>query len=199
MTDFRPSTALLASLLLSFAAASASGASLLEIYQQAVQSDPLIHEAEARRLATLEASPQARGLLFPQITGNASFQTSDSDGTQLFQDTVSGLVSTPFTGESDVLRWDISIRQTVFRWDQIVGLQQAGKRVAQAEADYEAAQQDLIIRVATRYFDVLAAEDVLDVHSRGSPGDRPPARAGATTVRSWVDCDHRCAGIAGRL
>ena len=49
----------------------------------------------------------------------------------------------------------------MFRWDQWVNLKQAEKRVAQAEADYEAAQQDLIIRVATRYFDVLAAEDVL--------------------------------------
>ena len=29
----------------------ATAASLLEVYQQAVQSDPLIHEAEARRLA----------------------------------------------------------------------------------------------------------------------------------------------------
>ena len=38
-------------------------ASLLEIYQQALQSDPRIHEAEARRLAALEAEPQARGLM----------------------------------------------------------------------------------------------------------------------------------------
>ena len=37
----------------------ASAASLLEIYQQALQSDPLIHEAEARRMATLEAMPLA--------------------------------------------------------------------------------------------------------------------------------------------
>ena len=29
--------------------------SLLEVYQQALQSDPRIHEAEARRLAALEA------------------------------------------------------------------------------------------------------------------------------------------------
>lgn len=139
----------------------AHGASLLEIYQQALQSDPLIHEAEARRQATLEAAPQARGLLFPQIEANAGYQKSDSDGTQLFQDTVAGLTSTPFVGDSTDITWDVSLRQTIFRWDQIVGLQQAGKRVAQAEADYEAAQQDLIIRVATRYFDVLAAEDVL--------------------------------------
>ena len=42
-------------------------ATLLEIYQQALQSDPRIHEAEARRLAALEAEPQARGVLLPQI------------------------------------------------------------------------------------------------------------------------------------
>ncbi len=139
----------------------AQAASLLEIYQQALQSDPLIHEAESRRLAAMEANPQARGLLFPQINGSASLQTSDSNGNQLFQDTVVGLVSVPFEGESDNTNWDLSLRQSVFRWDQVVGLQQANKRVAQAEADYEAAQQDLIIRVATRYFDVLAAEDIL--------------------------------------
>ena len=34
---------------------------LLEVYQAAVRSDPLIREAEARRMAALEAKPQARG------------------------------------------------------------------------------------------------------------------------------------------
>ena len=43
-----------------FAMSSAANAdSLLEVYQQALQSDPQIHEAEARRLAALEAKPQA--------------------------------------------------------------------------------------------------------------------------------------------
>ena len=32
----------------------AQSASLLEVYQRALQSDPLIHEAESRRLASLE-------------------------------------------------------------------------------------------------------------------------------------------------
>lgn len=139
----------------------ALAASLLEIYQQALQSDPLIHEAEARRLAAMEASPQARGVLFPQANANASFQSTESDGSQLFQDTSVGLLTVPFEGESDNTNWEVALRQSIFRWDQVVTLQQAGKRVAQAEADYEAAQQDLIIRVTTRYFDVLAAEDVL--------------------------------------
>ena len=140
----------------------ANADSLLEVYQQALQSDPLIHEAEARRLAAEEASPQAKSLLWPQIDANAGWSTSESEGSQLIFNQLTGqLEPTPFESETDRLNWDIGLRQTLFRWDQFVGVRQAGKRVAQAEADFEAAQQDLIIRVATRYFDVLAAEDVL--------------------------------------
>jgi outer membrane protein len=138
----------------------AQAASLLEVYQQALQSDPLIHEADARRLAAAEAAPQARGLLFPQLVANASYSTAESEGTQLVLD--QNAVTRPsFSSELDSNTWDIGLRQSVFRWDQIVGLKQANKLVARAEADYEAAQQDLMIRVATRYFEVLGAEDVL--------------------------------------
>ncbi len=52
-----------------------NAASLLEVYQQALQSDPLIHEAEARRLAALEALPQARGALFPQLNASGSWES----------------------------------------------------------------------------------------------------------------------------
>ena len=141
--------------------ASAFAESLLEIYQQALQSDPLIHEADARRLAASEAEPQARSALFPQIEANAGYRSNSSAGNQLIVDTASGVTRVPFESDTDNETWDIGLRQTVFRWDQVVGLKQAGKVVAQAEADYEAAQQDLMIRVATRYFEVLGAEDVL--------------------------------------
>ena len=141
-----------------------NAASLLEVYQQALQSDPLIHEAEARRLAALEAQPQARGALFPQINASGSWDSSSGDGSNLVFDT--NLVPprfrpAPLESDSDTTRWNVELRQTIFRWDQIVSLKQAGKIVAKAEADREAAQQDLIIRVAARYFDVLGAEDRL--------------------------------------
>ena len=41
-------------------------------------------------------------------------------------------------------------------------LRRASKEVAQAEADYQTAQQDLVLRVGQRYFDVLAAENLLN-------------------------------------
>ena len=53
---------------------------LLEVYLDAVRSDPLVREAEARRDAALEAKPQARGALLPQINADGQYATRDSDG-----------------------------------------------------------------------------------------------------------------------
>lgn len=140
--------------------------SLLEIYQQALQSDPRIHEAESRRLAALEAEPQARGVLFPQIDFDAGWDKTDSTGNSIFEDSTGLPVSLNTETDAETTRWSFALRQTIFRWDQIVGLRRADKIVARAEADREAAQQDLVIRVGQAYFNVLAAEDRLtSVHA----------------------------------
>ncbi len=141
--------------------AQSNASSLLEVYQQALQSDPLIHEAEARRLAALEAQPQARSALFPQIDASGSWSKTNDDGTEIFTDPMGTPFPTASISELETTQWGVQLRQTVFRWDQIINLKQAGKIVARAEADREAAQQDLIVRVATRYFEVLGAEDRL--------------------------------------
>jgi outer membrane protein len=154
-----------------------SAATLLEVYQQALQSDPRIHEAEARRLAALEAKPQARSVLLPQIDFSAGWTKSERDGTstspQEARDPVTGerlgeIVFVPFDSRSkdETTTWDFTLRQTLFRWDQIVNLRRADKTVARAEADREAAQQDLIVRVTEAYFNVLGAEDrLLAIHA----------------------------------
>jgi outer membrane protein len=149
-------------------------ASLLEVYQQALQSDPRIHEAEARRLAALEAEPQARGVLLPQIgfAGDWTRFNSSGSGVQnvvvddpLDPNVPPAQIVVPYSFSSETrdetTRWQFNLRQTLFRWDQIVGLRRADSLVAKAEADREAAQQDLVIRVGQTYFDVLAAEDRL--------------------------------------
>jgi len=141
----------------------AHSASLLEIYQQALQGDPQIHEAEARRMAALEAKPQARGVYLPQLSFGGSYSSSEQSGPQLVVfPPPQGAQTVTITSESDTMQWGFSLRQTVFRWDQIVSMRRADKTIARAEAVREAAQQDLIVRVAQRYFDVLAAEDRLN-------------------------------------
>lgn len=136
----------------------AQAASLLEIYQQALQSDPQIHEAEARRLAALESKPQARSVLLPQLSASGEWSRVEPSGSS-FEPSTGGTIS--FDQSTDTSFWRIEMRQTLFRWDQVVNLRQADKEVARAEAVREAAQQDLIVRVAERYFGVLAAEDRL--------------------------------------
>ena len=134
---------------------SAMAASLLEVYQQALQSDPRIHEAEARRLAALEAEPQARGVYLPQITASGSWTKSNTEGNGIINQFVelpppgSGdfeVVPIPFQSETrdETTRWSFDLSQTLFRWDRIVNMRRADKIVARAEADREAAQQDLI-------------------------------------------------------
>jgi len=135
--------------------------SLLEIYQQALQGDPQVHEAEARRLAALEAKPQARGVLLPQVSFGGDYTTSEFDGTSIEIDSDGSIGNLTSASKSDATRWQFTLRQSLFRWDQIVNLRRADKVVTRAEAVREAAQQDLIVRVAQRYFDVLAAEDRL--------------------------------------
>ncbi len=136
----------------------AQAESLLEIYQQALQSDPQIHEAEARHLAALEAKPQARGVMLPQINATGDWNETDVSGSSF--SFINGETTT-FDQSATNTIWGVSLRQSLFRWDQIVNLKRADKTVTRAEAVREAAQQDLIVRVAQRYFDVLAAEDRL--------------------------------------
>ncbi|MFQ5634946.1 MAG: TolC family outer membrane protein [Gammaproteobacteria bacterium] len=158
MNAFRVTTSLAACIVL----VSAAGAeNLVDIYQMALQSDPSIHEAEATRSATLQSRPQARGLLLPQIDANASWVESWSEGSR--NTTFGGAnVRTFFDTRQDGWRWNVQLSQSLFRWDQWIALRKSSKQVAQAEADYLAAGQDLMLRVAQRYFDVLAAQDTLE-------------------------------------
>lgn len=87
--------------------------------------------------------------------------TYTQDGSSLEVDTTGAVAVLPFEFDYNTKQWQLALRQTIFRWDQFIGMKQADKIVARADVVYEAAQQDLMIRVVQRYFDVLAAEDRL--------------------------------------
>src|SRR5690606_27990771 len=52
--------------------------------------------------------------------------------------------------------------QTIFNWSRVKEISRASADVARAEAEFTAAQQNLIVRVAERYFNLLAAQDSLE-------------------------------------
>jgi len=158
-----PTIALLACLM--GTASVAQAADLAEVYQRALQNDPLIREAEATRLATGESKPQARSVLLPQLSAGADYEWAKADGSSRQLITVPpnppDYLPVPFESDGDTTSWNVTLRQSVFQWENWVALKRADREVAQAEIDYQAAQQDLILRTAERYFNVLAAKDTL--------------------------------------
>jgi len=151
-------------------AASAPAADLIDVYQRALQNDPQIREADANRLASRESKPQAIANLLPQLNASGSYSRFNQNSSRttlinsLPSDPLSPLVPRALTSDADInaRQYQIDLRQTIFRWDQWSLLKRADAQVAQAEADYQAAQQNLIQRTAQRYFDVLAAQDTVD-------------------------------------
>ena len=126
---------------------------LLQIYQLAKQNDPTYAAAVAQYQAEQEQSPQAWARVLPQL--NLSGRHSEID-----EDTV--VLDTPRTdkGSSDV--YSLSLTQTIFDNAKFNAISQADALVAKAEADFNNAADDLILRVAQNYFNVLSeAENVV--------------------------------------
>src|SRR5579862_8706645 len=143
----------------------AQGKDLIGVFEDAVHNDPVIRQADANRLAARESRPQAISALLPQVTGTASAQGDHNSGTQPFFGTnpngTAFVQALPAVVDTTTKGWALNLKQNVFSWSNWMTLKQASKEVAQAEANYQAAEQQLILRTAQAYFNVLAADDTL--------------------------------------
>ncbi len=139
-------------LLASFAAGGASGEDLLQIYREAQQSDPQLAAARAAWSATQEKVPQARAGLLPNVSasGAANYNTYD------FHADIDP--SSDFNRNYWQGNLTVSASQPLYRYQNVVLYDQAKQQVAQSDYSLVIAQQDLIIRTAVSYFDVLLAE-----------------------------------------
>src|SRR6516164_651342 len=144
---------------------------LIGVFEDALQNDPVIRQADANRLAARESKPQALAALLPQINGTAGWTRDHNSGiqTQIFSVPNPNVPGTqqlvtaqlPDTIDSTGYQWGLTLRQNVFSWSNWMALKAASHEVAQAEANYAAAEQQLILRVAQAYFAVLTAYDTL--------------------------------------
>lgn len=129
---------------------------LLEAYQASLRNDPRVAADRAAYAAAIEAKPLARSLLLPQISAGAErgrnrdeILASNNQFTQLG------------VARYDSTAYRVSLSQALFDWTAFAQLRQADASLFSAEVTLAAATQEQIIRVVTRYFDVLAAEDSL--------------------------------------
>ncbi|MDP1733909.1 MAG: TolC family outer membrane protein [Sulfuritalea sp.] len=131
------------------------GADLMAVYRDAVAYDAQYASARAALEAGRERLPQGRTGLLPTIGLAASTTWNDVDTTRR----VNGATATNAQYNSN--GWTVSLSQPLFRWQNWVAYTQSELAVAQAEAQFGLAKQELIVRAAQAYFDVLLAQDTL--------------------------------------
>jgi len=142
--------------LLGLSGAIASAKNLLEVYQLGLDNDPALRAAAAKRLAALEVRPQSHALLLPVLSASANY--ADNRNEILSSDS---RVFQPQTVFFFTKGYSLSLTQPIYNREYFVQQKQADALVSGANADYAAAQQDLIIRVAEAYFNILGAMDNL--------------------------------------
>ncbi|MEY5028278.1 MAG: outer membrane protein TolC precursor [Pseudomonadota bacterium] len=132
-------------------AGSAQAQSLLQMYEAAKGHDATYAAARAQAEATQAKADQAKAALLPTVGASVS-QTKTN-------------IENPSTG-AEVYDYKtktnaISLSQPIFRMGNIASFQQGQKSAVLATAQLTAAEQDLIVRTAQAYFDVLTSTQAL--------------------------------------
>lgn len=123
---------------------------LLAIYRLALTNDPAFASARFARQASQEREPQARAATLPSVSASLGYNiTRFESKTPDFSRTFNA--------------WGPAIQANVpiYRPQNWNALDQARLQVQSADLTFSQAQQDLILRVAQAYFDVLGAQDDL--------------------------------------
>jgi outer membrane protein len=130
-----------------------SAQNLLELYDAARAYDATYLAARALTESAEFRAAQAEALNRPSanVTAGATSEVID--------------VPTIGTGDSNTVQAALNARYALFNRANQSTVEQARKSYEVAKADLETVEQDLIVRVAQAYFDVLAAQDTLSATS----------------------------------
>jgi outer membrane protein len=135
---------------------SAAAQDLFQVYREAQSYDAVYAAARHSVEAGRERRPQGLALLLPTL--NLSGQATR---TRTEIDSRNPALSPSFTRYPESGSYTLTFTQPLFRYQNWIQYEQSGHQVRQAEAIFGQAYQDLIVRVAQAYFDVLAAQDTL--------------------------------------
>lgn len=140
--------------------------SLLDIYELALENDAQLKAQEAQYLANLERENVALSALLPQINAGYGISGTKNESTSQqilgFDPTGSPLIGEGFN-ETDTENkgWDAALTQPLFDLSAWYNLQSGEEFSKQAEAEFAANTQNLIVRTVEAYLGVLRAQDNL--------------------------------------
>ena len=136
----------------------ASAGDLLSFYNLAVVNDPNFQASLKDRDVARELAIQGHAQLLPSISLQAGMTQVDA-----YDDTFYRLQTTAHTSTTDGTYKTLSVQavQPIFNLDRLNFSDEEELRAAVAELQLRSDHQDLILRTASAYFDVLAGQDTL--------------------------------------
>ena len=134
-----------------------SALSLVDIYHQALANDPELASALSANKAAQEIIEQGKALYRPTVNFNADISTSSTHIRYLDSNIPPG------NSKFENARAGIEARQPIYRKQNLVEIEQSKTQVSQADKQYHLSQQALILRATQVYFDVLIAQDKIDL------------------------------------
>ena len=129
---------------------------LQQVYRDAKGYDAQFAAARYALQAGLEKLPQGRALILPTLNLSGS-----ATNTRIETDPHNSSVAPVTLRDGRAYGYSLSFSQPIYRPQNVLQYSQAEFQVKQAEAIFGQASQDLIVRTAQAYFDVLAAQDTL--------------------------------------
>jgi outer membrane protein len=126
---------------------------LMDIYQQALDNDPLFKQAYSTYMSSSESIPQARSALYPQVGIKGQVARN-------YENVVTSGGSLVSTYNSN--QWQVNSSQALFNYQAWSQVQQAKASVKASQATFNDSAQNLILRTASAYFQVLLAKDTLN-------------------------------------
>jgi outer membrane protein len=151
--------AALVSLSCALGTTAANAEDLLQVFEIATANDPTVLKAKAQADAQSYQSDIAMSALLPQIGLTMGYEKSDATSYQSVGDLASQV---KVESDTDQFTRGVSLSQTLFDLGAWNTLDIADKQALQASGLYDAAKQNLIVRVAEGYFNVLSASDNLE-------------------------------------
>ena len=133
---------------------------LLQIYQQALQHDPVWASAQSANRGMQEKLVQSKAQYLPTVTFNAGASASQTDVKYVGSGSI---YKTEGRQNFEGYNYGLNVSQPLYRQQIRVQLAQAKSLVDQADKQLVLAQQNLILRSSKVYFDVLMAQDKVEL------------------------------------
>jgi outer membrane protein, protease secretion system len=132
---------------------------LLQAWEQLQLQGPTYRAAIHERDAGLENRAIGKAGLLPQITARAS--KSRVDGTQEQENLLGQSIENDLDYDSQNL--SLQLRQPLYNRQKMVEYRQGKQRASYSEAVFDAKTQNVAVRLASRYFDVLLTRETIDL------------------------------------